>query len=68
MSALYNDQVPMQPYGPGAFCDDCGHFAGRHDPGGCSGVSEPCPCLAMLWRGYRWPRPWLPAPEGTKSE
>lgn len=23
---------PEQPYGPGAMCDDCGHFAMRHGP------------------------------------
>lgn len=54
------------PYGPGAICDDCGHFAGRHDEDGCHtddleelGIrDEPCPCPMMLWLGVRWPRPW----------
>jgi hypothetical protein len=56
--------TPEQPYGPGAMCDECGHFAGRHDEDGCTGVSKPCTCAGMLWLGTRWPRPWLPAPEG----
>lgn len=64
--------VPEQPYGPGAVCDDCGHFAGRHGEDGCvvddliaAGVrTEPCPCAGMLWLGVRWPRPWLAAPDG----
>lgn len=59
-----DDTKPAHPYGPGAFCDGCGHFAARHDQNGCSGVYGPCKCKAMLWEGHRWPRPWLAAPEG----
>jgi hypothetical protein len=55
---------PEQPYGPGAICEDCGHFAGRHREQGCPGVSGHCDCPAMQWLGVRWPRPWLSAPEG----
>lgn len=63
---------PEQPYGPGAICDECGHFANRHGEHGCdtsdlvaSGIRmTPCECAGMLWLGERWPRPWLPAPEG----
>lgn len=62
-----NDTKPLHPYGPGAFCDECGHFAARHDPEGCSGVRGPCKCGGMLWEGLRWPRPWLMAPEGLQS-
>jgi hypothetical protein len=58
-----------QPYGPGAICSDCGHFAGRHAEHGCQGFPDkPCPCPAFLWNAVRWPRPWLPAPEGQRSE
>jgi hypothetical protein len=58
--------APEQPYGPGAICDDCGHFAERHDPQGCHfpRPDAACCCAGMLWLGTRWPRPWLPAPEG----
>jgi hypothetical protein len=58
---------PEQPYGPGAICAQCGHFAGRHDQTGCSGVKKTCDCVGMLWMGLRWPRPWLPAPEGMMT-
>jgi hypothetical protein len=57
-------ELPEQPYGPGAMCDDCGHFAGRHNEDGCPGINNGCDCAGMLWLGTRWPRPWLPAPEG----
>jgi hypothetical protein len=61
-----------QPYGPGGICDECGHFAGRHAEDGCdtadlvlAGIrKKPCKCKGMLWLGVRWPRPWLPAPDG----
>jgi hypothetical protein len=64
----------IAPYGPGAICDDCGHFAARHDEEGCHGVPEigrACthgggentgkPCTAMLWRGIRWLNPGIRA-------
>lgn len=60
---------PEQPYAPGAICEECGHFAGRHGEGGCMGFGPdaPCkhgkdgkPCGGMLWLGVRWPRPWDP--------
>lgn len=58
---------PQRPYGPGAFCDGCGHFASRHGPEGCMGFPDkPCRCPSMLWNGYRWPRPWLGPPEGLR--
>lgn len=65
---------PSQPQPPiGGFCDECGHIAGRHGidedgKDGCGGVTGPCDCAGMLWLGNRWPRPWLPAPEGLKTE
>jgi hypothetical protein len=73
-----------QPYGPGAICSNCGHWAHRHGPEvregkrgrlpGCDvsdliakGIADkPCRCRGMLWDGQRWPRPWLPAPEGLR--
>jgi hypothetical protein len=59
---------PEQPYGPGAICEDCGHFGGRHDENGCDAKwAGPCNCAGMLWLGHRWPRPWLPAPEGLAA-
>jgi hypothetical protein len=72
------DRETTSVYGPGAMCDDCGHFAARHDESGCHGVvfavgcrlgdggteAEPRACPGMLWMGKRWPRPWLPAPDG----
>lgn len=61
---------PVQPYGPGAICDECGHFAERHQPAYCSGVPfghEACACAGMLWLRVRWPRPYLPAPEGLTA-
>jgi len=71
-----------QPYGPGALCDDCGHMAARHDESGCHGVNpevgcqyggrgthnRPQRCKGMLWQGTRWPRPWLPAPDGLTTK
>lgn len=59
-----------QPYGPGAICDDCGHFACRHGENGCAfprPADNPCRCAGMLWLGTRWLRPWLPSPEGLTS-
>ncbi len=56
-----------QRYGPGAFCESCGHFAGRHDEQGCHfdrHNASDCTCLLMVWDGVEWPRPWLPAPDG----
>jgi hypothetical protein len=61
-----------QPYGPGALCGDCGHIAARHGEDGCSGVfpergcqfgdggteKRPKKCVAFLWNGVRWYRPW----------
>ena len=69
-----NEVKIEQPYGPGAMCEHCGHFACRHDMDGCSferawrGGSENdvCDCKAMLWFGVCWPHPWLPAPEGLR--
>lgn len=56
---------PVQPYGPGALCETCGHFAGRHDQDGCGGFpNKPCRCTVMLWCKVAWPRPWLAAPDG----
>ena len=51
------------PYGPGAICEDCGHFAGRHAGLGCLFPPEsrfpphrgqPCPCRGMQWGGLRF--------------
>lgn len=58
---------PTQPYGPGAICEQCGHFAGRHNSDGCQWPSRKCSCAGMLWLGVRWPRPWLAAPEGLRA-
>ncbi len=63
--------TPEQP--PiGGFCDECGDFAARHDELGCQfprfdANLAPCACSGMLWLDVRWPRPWLPAPEGLVS-
>jgi hypothetical protein len=57
-----------QPYGPGAMCDHCGHFAARHDEDGCHfdrpDPEDDCGCPVMRWLDVDWPRPWLPAPDG----
>ena len=62
---------PEQPYGPGAMCDTCGHFAARHDEVGCHFDRKPpqtdCGCAVMRWLGVEWPRPWLPAPAGLSK-
>jgi hypothetical protein len=61
---------PEQPYGPGALCEECGHFACRHNPEGCQfprPADDPCRCSGMLWHGVRWPRPWLAAPAGLRE-
>lgn len=56
----------------GGFCDTCGHYAARHDEGGCHGTDpqvgcrfgkgatkkNPIPCSVMMWDGVAWPRPW----------
>lgn len=74
-------QQENEVYGPGAICDDCGHFAARHGEDGCAGVvpetgcrfgeggteANPKKCEGFLWQGRRWPRPWLPAPEGLTT-
>jgi hypothetical protein len=66
----------------GGICDECGHFAGRHDEAGCHGVdpAKGCrfgegssqevyvACDGMKWQGRTWPRPWLPYPEGLQKE
>lgn len=58
---------PEPPYGPGALCGECGHFAARHDETGCHGIPAigQCthgavmlqPCTGMVWNGVRWPDP-----------
>lgn len=48
---------PAPPYGPGAICEECGHFAGRHGDGDCQFPREPghgCRCAGLLWLGVRW--------------
>ena len=43
--------------GPGALCDDCGHFAARHRGMGCNGIdTNGCTghCQGMLRRGHRF--------------
>lgn len=51
---------PQPPYGPGALCEDCGHFAGRHSNLVCHFPPEsrrsrqPCDCAGMLWGDLRW--------------
>lgn len=67
MTTIENDaDLPEQP--PiGGFCGDCGHLAARHNERGCPGVNSACQCRGMLWNGVRWPRPWLPAPEGLTA-
>lgn len=68
-------------YSPGALCDECGHFAGRHGEDGCAGVDpkygcrfgrggterHPVKCGGFKWQGQTWPRPWLAAPEGLRK-
>ena len=58
---------PIEQPPVGGFCEECGHFAARHDMGDCTGISHPCDCAGMLWNGRRWPRPWLAAPDGLVS-
>ena len=66
--APLEEKPPVQPHSPGAFCEQCGHFAGRHGPDGCGGFPDmPCTCPGMLWVGVRWPRPWLAAPDGLRA-
>jgi hypothetical protein len=60
--------TPEQPYGPGAVCDDCGHWAARHNSQGCDTTDlvargirkKPCDCPAFLWKGTRWSEPSRP--------
>lgn len=59
------DQPP-----PGGTCDDCGHFALRHNENGCDFPRKekpPCQCEGFLWNGNRWPRPWRAANAGGMS-
>lgn len=62
---------PVQPE-PGGTCDECGHYAARHDEKGCHfprpPETSPCTCQAMVYAGVTWPRPWLPAPEGLRAD
>lgn len=57
---------PEQPE-PGSICDECGHFALRHNQDGCHFPRKkgpPCDCQGFSWLGNRWPRPWLAASAG----
>lgn len=64
------DSVEQPPIG--GFCDRCGHFAGRHDEQGChfdrADPDPGCDCPALRWQGHDWTRPWLPAPDGLRTE
>lgn len=60
---LVRTDEPTPPYGPGAICEECGHFAGRHGVAGCEFPAEsrsgedrgtPCGCSGLLWLGHRW--------------
>lgn len=63
----YNNTIGPPPYGPGALCQTCGHFAARHDGQGCHGVdrAKGCrfgnkqgdPCPVMRWNNRDWPDP-----------
>jgi hypothetical protein len=66
------EQKIEPPYGPGAICETCGHFASRHDKDGCHGVDpevgcrygkrgtdkHPVQCKVFLWQGLKYPEPW----------
>ena len=39
--------------GPGAFCEDCGHFAARHIGLTCYFREDGCTCGGMLWQGHK---------------
>lgn len=69
---LWYTAPPEQPYGPGAWCGTCGHFAARHDETGChcedliagGQRTGDCTCKVFTWMGYEWPRPWLSIDDG----
>ncbi|USH45055.1 hypothetical protein SEA_CAMERICO_59 [Gordonia phage Camerico] len=42
--------------GPGSICEDCGHFAHRHEGSNCHfprPEDNPCRCGGMLWQGQK---------------
>jgi hypothetical protein len=47
----------LRDAGPGAQCDDCGHFAHRHLDSRCRfprPEDNPCRCKGMKWQGQRF--------------
>lgn len=53
---LVHTDEAVSPYGPGAICEECGHFAGRHGESSCLFPPEAplCRCAGLLWLGHRW--------------
>jgi hypothetical protein len=45
----------LRDAGPGGICEECGHFACRHQDSQCLFPREnnPCECQGMLWQGVR---------------
>lgn len=50
----------LYEHGPGGICEECGHFAIRHDDTAChfprnelNPPKPPCECKGMLWYGHR---------------
>lgn len=46
----------LRDVGPGGICEDCGHFACRHDGARCHfprPAGNACNCGGMLWQGHR---------------
>lgn len=49
-------EASLHDTGPGGICEDCGHFACRHDGAECHfprPADNPCTCGGMLWQGRR---------------
>lgn len=45
--------MATEVYGPGAFCQTCGHFAARHSEDGCSGVDPKLGCRFGIKNGIQ---------------
>jgi hypothetical protein len=51
------EQHPLIGADPGSICEDCGHFALRHEQGKClfpRGSKPPCDCEGFLWLDTRY--------------
>jgi hypothetical protein len=57
MTTYHEAFISLGKVGPGAICDDCGHFARSHADNACAfprPVTKRCLCKGMKWQGQRF--------------